>query len=129
MYDALSIEREIELTSQKGTVSKWMASGLGEIVLDIPPTVYPPREDSSLLDRVIAELGPGHDKRLLEIGCGSGAITIAAAMRGWDVHACDINPLAVAATRGNAAANEFELNIQIKDICFHHRISHNSQHL
>ena len=111
----MSIEREIELTSQKGTVSKWMASGLGEIVLDIPPTVYPPREDSSLLDRVIAELGSGHDKRLLEIGCGSGAITIAAAMRGWDVHACDINPLAVAATRGNAAANEFELNMQIKE--------------
>ena len=58
----------------------WQAYGLEEIELTIPPTVYPPREDSSLLDRTIAELGPGHGKHLLEIGCGSGAISIAAAI-------------------------------------------------
>ncbi|PDH27919.1 MAG: hypothetical protein CND85_00295 [Marine Group II euryarchaeote MED-G33] len=101
--------------NQKATVANWLASGLGEIVLNIPPTVYPPREDSSLLDQVIAEMGSGQNKRLLEIGCGSGAITIAAAKRGWNVNACDINPLAVAATRGNAAANGFDLDMQIKE--------------
>jgi len=111
----LSIEREIELTNQKGVDTVWEAKGLGEIVLNIPPTVYPPREDSSLLDQVIADMGPGRKKRLLEIGCGSGAISIAAAKRGWVVNACDINPLAVAATRGNAAANELNLYAEIQE--------------
>ena len=93
----------------------WQAYGLEEIELTIPHTVYPPREDSSLLDRTIAELGSGHGKHLLEIGCGSGAISIAAAIRGWKVSACDINPLAVAATRGNAAKQGLDWESEIKE--------------
>ena len=111
----LSIEREIELTSQKGSSLMWQAYGLYELELTIPPTVYPPREDSSLLDQTIAELGPGDGKHLLEIGCGSGAISIAAAKRGWIVSACDINPLAVAATRGNASKHGLDWNSEIKE--------------
>ena len=99
----LSIEREIELIGMKGSISKWQAYGLNEIQLDIPPTVYPPREDTLLLDRVIAELDSSNGRRMLEIGCGSGALSIAACMRGWIVSACDVNPLAIAATKGNAA--------------------------
>ena len=41
----------------------------------------------------------------MEIGCGSGALSILASSLGWNVHACDINPFAVAATRGNMAKN------------------------
>ena len=111
----LSVEREIELTGQIGTTQIWQAYGLEEMELTIPPTVYPPREDSSLLDRAIAELGTGHGKHLLEIGCGSGAISIAAAIRGWKVSACDINPLAVAATRGNAAKRGIDWGTEIKE--------------
>jgi len=99
----LSIEREIELIGMKGSIAKWQAFGLNEIQLDIPPTVYPPREDTLLLDRVIAELDSSNGRRMLEIGCGSGALSIAACMRGWMVSACDVNPLAIAATKGNAA--------------------------
>ena len=93
----------------------WQAYGLGDLELTIPPTVYPPREDSCLLDRTIAELGPGRGKHLLEIGCGSGAISIASAMRGWRVSACDINPLAVAATRGNASKHGLDWASEIKE--------------
>ena len=93
----------------------WQAYGLREIELTIPHTVYPPREDSSHLDRTIAELGPGHGKHLLEIGCGSGALSIAAAIRGWKVSACDVNPLAVAATRGNAAKQGLDWGSEIKE--------------
>ena len=74
--------------------------------LDIPPTVYPPREDTDLLDQVLAGISPFGSRRLLEIGSGSGAVSIAAAMRGWTVHACDINPYAVAATQHNAKKAE-----------------------
>jgi len=111
----LSIEREIELTGQIGTTQMWQAYGLEEIELTIPHTVYPPREDSNLLDRTIAELGSGRGRHLLEIGCGSGAISIAAAMRGWSVSGCDINPLAVAATRGNASKIGLDWNSEIRE--------------
>jgi len=111
----LSIEREIELSRQAGKEVKWKANGLDEIVLHIPPTVYPPREDTLLLDRALAELGSGQGKRLLEIGCGSGAISISAAMRGWEVSACDINPLAIAATRGNATKLGLDLDSRVQE--------------
>lgn len=42
-------------------------------------------------------------KRVLDFGCGSGVVAIAAAMAGAaEVIACDIDPLALAATRSNA---------------------------
>ncbi|MEE2748225.1 MAG: 50S ribosomal protein L11 methyltransferase [Candidatus Thermoplasmatota archaeon] len=111
----MSVEREIELSGQKGTLVNWQAYGLNGIELQVPPTVYPPRQDTSLLDRVIAELGPGQGRHLLEIGCGSGAIAISSAMRGWKVSACDINPLAIAATRGNASNHGLELDANVRE--------------
>jgi predicted nicotinamide N-methyase len=43
-------------------------------------------------------------KRVLDFGCGSGVVAIAAALAGAkEVIACDIDPLALAATRANAA--------------------------
>jgi len=70
--------------------------------LRIPPTVYPPREDTDLLLDVLDSITPFGSKNLLEIGSGSGALSIYAAKHGWNTHACDINPYAVAATRFNA---------------------------
>ncbi|MCS5536100.1 MAG: class I SAM-dependent methyltransferase, partial [Candidatus Poseidoniales archaeon] len=98
-----------------GTIVKWQAYGLNEIELDIPPTVYPPREDTGLLDRTLAKLDSTKGNRLLEIGCGSGAVSIAAALRGWNVSACDVNPLAIAATRGNAAKLGIEWETEIRE--------------
>jgi len=111
----LPIEREIELTGQIGTVVKWQAYGLNEIELDIPPTVYPPREDTRLLDQTLAELKGTTGKSLLEIGCGCGAVSIAASLRGWKVSACDVNPLAIAATRGNAAKLGIEWGPEVRE--------------
>ena len=98
----MTSEREAELATGAASTCLWKSVGLPEIQLQVPPTVYPPREDSELLDEAVRTLGPGKGRRLLEIGCGSGAISISAAMRGWMVEACDVNPLAVAATIGNA---------------------------
>jgi release factor glutamine methyltransferase len=93
----------------------WQAIGLPELNICVPHTVYPPREDTQLLDRVISRLGKGGGKCLLEIGCGSGAIAIAAALRGWSVIACDINPLAVAATIGNAIEHGCQEHVGIHE--------------
>lgn len=49
-------------------------------------------------------------KRVLDFGCGSGVVAVAAAMAGaGEVVACDIDPLAIEATRINAQLNGVEL--------------------
>lgn len=60
--------------------------------------VYAPAEDTFLLrDAAIAEVGP--DDRVLEVGCGSGAVSAALLGRAGSVAATDINPHAVRAAR------------------------------
>lgn len=50
-------------------------------------------------------------RRVLDMGCGSGILAIAAAKLGaTDVHAIDIDPIAVATTRENAAANQVTIH-------------------
>jgi ribosomal protein L11 methyltransferase len=49
--------------------------------------------------------------RVLDYGCGSGVLAIAACLFGADaVQAVDIDPAAVAATRANAEANEVQID-------------------
>ena len=96
------ISREVEYTSyDQSKVHDFKINDKNSIKLIVPPTVYPPRRDTKLLlkglDRI--KLKPGH---LVEIGCGSGAISIAKALEGWNVTAFDVNPLAVVATKGNS---------------------------
>jgi ribosomal protein L11 methyltransferase len=53
---------------------------------------------------------------LLDVGCGSGVIAIAAARLGFaPVVAVDVDPLAVEATRANAAANRVEVEALLAD--------------
>lgn len=60
--------------------------------------VYEPAEDTFLLrDAALAEIRP--DDRVLEVGCGSGAIAAALLDRAGAVAATDINPHAVRETR------------------------------
>ena len=63
------------------------------------PDVYPPCDDSILLIRCL-EVRPGME--ILEIGSGSGVVSIHAALEGARVTCVDINPKAVALTRINA---------------------------
>lgn len=64
--------------------------------------VYPPSEDSELL---IDALDVRRGERVLEIGCGSGVVSIHCALAGAEVVCGDVNPRAVALTRMNAATN------------------------
>jgi len=68
--------------------------------LTVPETVYPPREDTRfMIDSLMSPVNG--NVRALEIGSGSGAVSISLAEMGWSVTAIDVNPMAVAATRSN----------------------------
>lgn len=73
-------------------------------------TVYPVLEDTILMaDSINIEEGD----RVLEIGCGTGYVSISAALMGGKVVGVDINPDAVRLSRRNASLNG------IDDIDFH----------
>ena len=75
--------------------------GVGAWNILVPQTVYPPREDTLMLARALVPIRRSSGLAV-EIGCGSGAISILLASLGWRVETCDVNPMAVAAARGNA---------------------------
>lgn len=77
------------------------------------PDVYPPSEDTLLL---IRSLAISEGERVLEIGCGSGAVSINCSLNGAEVVCGDINPKAVALARRNAEANGAELTVVETDV-------------
>jgi ribosomal protein L11 methyltransferase len=61
-----------------------------------------------------AHLVPG--ATVIDYGCGSGVLAVAAARLGAAaVHACDIDPQALIATRDNAAANDVAGRVRVHD--------------
>ena len=75
--------------------------------------VYPPSEDSILL---IESLDIGKGDRVLEIGCGSGVVSIHCAANGAEVVSVDINPRAVSLTRSNFSANDLPCDVRESDL-------------
>ena len=69
--------------------------------LVIPKGVYSPREDTFLL---AANIPSG--KRVLELGCGSGLVSLCASRKADTVLGIDINPLAIECARANAEKNK-----------------------
>ena len=90
------------------------------LTIDSPAGVYSPHETSStraVMDRFFALGLTERCGRLLEVGCGAGAISLLAAKHGWQVSAGDIDPAAVRATRHNAQLNGLEVNARESDLC------------
>jgi release factor glutamine methyltransferase len=74
--------------------------------ITVPPSVFHPRFFRTT--RFLGEYLQGVElkgRKFLEMGCGSGILSLLAARKGATVTAADINPEAVAATHANAAAN------------------------
>ncbi|WP_400230388.1 HemK2/MTQ2 family protein methyltransferase [Methanomethylophilus alvi] len=77
------------------------------------PEVYPPSEDSILLTESL-DIRIG--EKVLEIGTGSGIVSIQCALNGADVVCGDINPRAVALARRNAVANGVDIDVRETDV-------------
>ena len=99
---------EVERLDRPSKTVSWKPREDYSFEITILPTVYPPREDTDLFARRLINLGPGRGRRFLEIGCGSGALSILASSLGWKVSACDINPFAVASCKGNLQSHSLE---------------------
>jgi len=87
------------------------------IRLDISPDVFHPGfffSTQLLLQYINGQ--PLKGKDFLELGCGSGLISIAAAKKGAKVMASDINPTAIDFLQRNAAMNNVDLNILQSDL-------------
>lgn len=105
-----SVNRELELLRNEANSATWQ-SPTGELfTMILPHTVYPPREDTSFMAKSLLNLGPGKGRKCLEIGLGSGVLSLMCHRQGWRVSACDINPMAV------ASAKNFMGNNQASDI-------------
>lgn len=109
-YTQTNIEREIEYMKQEPIFKQWK-SPTGE-VLDIAllPTVYPPREDTYMISEALVSIGKGNGN-FLDIGSGSGALSICAARMGWTCYACDINPFAVVSSIENAKSSNAAVKV------------------
>ncbi|MFG2983858.1 HemK2/MTQ2 family protein methyltransferase [Streptomyces sp. NPDC048258] len=79
--------------------------------LFVPPGVYRPQADTRLLAEALAheELGPAAE--VMEIGTGSGALALRAAVRGARVTAVDVSWPAVLAARVNAFRRRLPLRV------------------
>ena len=103
---------EVERLDRPSKTMSWSPIDEYRFEITIPPTVYPPREDTDLLATRLIHLGPGRGKKFLEIGCGSGALSLLASSLGWKVSACDINPFAVVACKGNLESHNLRGTIR-----------------
>ena len=104
-------EQEIERLDRRAEHRIWVTPQNRQISLTIPPTVYPPREDTDMLAHVLNNHPEPHGKKLLEIGCGSGALSLFSAQIGFSVTACDINPFAVASSRNSSEQNRIQIKV------------------
>jgi release factor glutamine methyltransferase len=76
-------------------------------------SVYPPSEDTFLL---LACLEIDSNKKVLEMGCGTGIIALHCAKAGGLVTAVDINPKAVDCARANAKVNGLDVKVLHSDL-------------
>lgn len=98
-FDSSHAEREVQRMNTRPVEVQWSSPAGVHLSLTLPPTVYPPREDTDLLLSALNQQLVNPRSTWLEIGCGSGVLSWWAATQGCIVSACDINPLAVACTR------------------------------
>ncbi len=96
-------EDRVELATREVVVA---GPGGGEVTLAVPPTVFgdgahPTTAACLEAVRELARAGG----TVLDVGCGSGALSVVAARAGARVVAVDVDPAAVEATTSNATAN------------------------
>jgi release factor glutamine methyltransferase len=101
-------------------LSKKRVYRYNDIRLEIAPEVFHPGFffSTQLLLQYIHQL-PLQEKYFLELGCGSGLISIVAAKQEAHVTATDINPVAIQSLISNSRQNHVSINIIESDLFNH----------
>ncbi|MFW6305639.1 MAG: HemK2/MTQ2 family protein methyltransferase [Candidatus Saliniplasma sp.] len=86
---------------------------LSELDYDVNEGVYAPSDDSFLLIELLELNG---DERVLEIGCGSGLISLHCASKGCETTAVDVSETAVENTFHNAERNGLKIDAKLSDM-------------
>ncbi|HYB93441.1 MAG TPA: methyltransferase [Vicinamibacterales bacterium] len=97
-------------------VGRLVLEQLNDFDLVILPDVFNPavfRTTPLLLESVVAHVGG--DRRVLDVGTGSGALAIQAAACGARVTAVDINPEAIRCARINATLNRVDDRVDLRE--------------
>jgi len=88
-----------------------------DVVLVVPEDVYYPREDSIFLaEALVKVIDKENVKTCLDVGCGSGFLSIIMAKKKSIVNAVDINELAVKTTIENSQKNNVNINVEQGDL-------------
>ncbi|EDP97342.1 methyltransferase [Kordia algicida OT-1] len=87
------------------------------ITVNVSAEVFPPH--FTISTKIFLEFIKPLDlknKNFLELGCGSGIISLFAASKGANVTASDINKIAISALKEASEANEIPLNVVYSDL-------------
>ncbi len=87
--------------------------------IKVDPSVLIPRpETEELLELVLTQSPYVNKRKVLDIGTGSGCISIALKKKrpNWNCHAIDISKEAIRVAKDNALAHEIEIEFFIEDI-------------
>lgn len=84
----------------------------------LTPWVMAGRLQSGLVHKLLSteEHWHGDKRRLLDIGCGSGEHSVAAALRGWSVFGVDASPIAIQRARQAATQAGVDANFAVGDV-------------
>lgn len=87
-------------------------------ILVSPEVLIPRPETEQLVEIILEQHSAQHKKRVLDIGTGSGCISIALKMErpSWSIFGIDISPKALEIARQNAAINQVDLQLIAGDI-------------
>lgn len=93
----------------KRKINQTVTETLGGFKFKVYPSVFNPKDfiSTPLFAEFIKSLGSLEGKRILDMGTGSGAVSVFTASLGAECAAADINPMAVRSARENAAVNGF----------------------
>lgn len=84
-----------------------------ELEIEVCDGVYEPSEDSILLLELIEV---EDEEKVLEIGCGSGMISLHCARVGCEVTAVDISKKATKNTLRNSLRNRLDIDVKVSDL-------------
>ena len=110
----MAVSRILQPLTRRLILQRTTHARLDGLALTVAPGVFPPTifASTKMMARHVAAL-PLAGRRLLEIGTGAGAIALMAGRAGAQVTAVDIDPVAVACARANAAANRLTGAVEV----------------